>query len=157
MATKRFVSKDNLGRVWTRLFGKVLNSKEEIEANKSENMIAGADAVKEVYSSLGGGRIQLVVNEDGSLGYKLDGADTVYPFKSGNFKLVIIIRVVGRNYAGVQATKDDTITIQCIDGDITYTPAVGQSFGQSSYSIWQGDQTWTEQSASIVSVTYTPL
>lgn len=53
MATKRFVSKDNLGRVWTRLFGKVLNSKEEIEANKSENMIAGADAVKEVYSSLG--------------------------------------------------------------------------------------------------------
>lgn len=52
MATKRFVSKDNLGRVWTRLFGKVLNSKEEIEANKSENMIAGADAVKEVYSSL---------------------------------------------------------------------------------------------------------
>ena len=53
MATKRFVSKDNLGRVWTRLFGKVLNSKEEIEANKSENMIAGADSVKEVYSSLG--------------------------------------------------------------------------------------------------------
>lgn len=98
-----------------------------------------------------------MVNEDGSLGYKLDGADTVYPFKSGNFKLVIIIRVVGRNYAGVQATKDDTITIQCIDGNITYTPAVGQTFGQSSYSIWQGDQTWTAQSASIVSVTYTPL
>lgn len=54
MATKRFVSKDNLGRVWTRLFGKVLNSKEEIEANTSENMIAGADAVKEVYSSFDG-------------------------------------------------------------------------------------------------------
>ena len=35
MATKRFVSKDNLGRVWARLFGKVLNSKEEIEANKT--------------------------------------------------------------------------------------------------------------------------
>lgn len=31
---------------------------------------------------MGGGRIQLVVNEDGSLGYKLDGADTVYPFKN---------------------------------------------------------------------------
>ena len=52
MATKKFVSKDNLSRVWTRLFGKVLNSKEEIEANTSENMIAGAEAVKEVYSSL---------------------------------------------------------------------------------------------------------
>lgn len=52
MATKKFVSKDNLSRVWTRLFGKVLNSKEEIEANTSENMIAGATTVKELYSSL---------------------------------------------------------------------------------------------------------
>lgn len=52
MATKKFVSKDNLSRVWTRLFGKVLNSKEEIEANTSENMIAGATSVKELYSSL---------------------------------------------------------------------------------------------------------
>ncbi len=52
MATKKFVSKENLSRVWTRLFGKVLNSKEEIEANTSENMIAGATSVKELYSSL---------------------------------------------------------------------------------------------------------
>lgn len=159
MATKRFVSKDNLGRVWTRLFGKVLNSKEEIEANKSENMIAGADAVKEVYSSLGGVSQFIVDDSTGKItGYKTKaGADTVFPFSGGNFKLVIVIRVVGQNYAGVQATKDGTITIQCIDGNITYTPAVGQSFGNSSYNIWQGDQTWTAQSASIVSVTYTPL
>ena len=32
-------------------------------------------------SSLADGRVQLVINDDGSLGYKLDGADTVYPFK----------------------------------------------------------------------------
>lgn len=159
MATKRFVSKDNLGRVWMRLFGKVLNSKEEIEANTSENMIAGADAVKEVYSSLGGVSQFIVDDSTGKItGYKTKvGADTVFPFSGGNFKLVIVIRVVGQNYAGVQATKDGTITIQCIDGNITYTPAVGQSFGNSSYNIWQGDQTWTAQSASIVSVTYTPL
>lgn len=81
MATKRFVSKDNLGRVWTRLFGKVLNSKEEIEANKSENMIAGADAVKEVYSSFGG--LKFGKDSDGNYGYIKDGADTVTPFKSG--------------------------------------------------------------------------
>lgn len=83
MATKRFVSKDNLGRVWTRLFGKVLNSKEEIEANKSENMIAGADAVKEVYSSLGG--FTPVIDETGKItGYKTKaGADTVFPFSGG--------------------------------------------------------------------------
>ena len=53
VSEKRFVSKKNLSRAWRRLFGKVLNSKEEIEANTSENMIAGAEAVKEVYSSLG--------------------------------------------------------------------------------------------------------
>ncbi len=35
-----------------------------------------------LYSSLADGRVQLVVNDDNSLGYKLDGADTVYPFKS---------------------------------------------------------------------------
>ena len=158
MATKRFVSKDNLGRVWTRLFGKVLNSKEEIEANKSENMIAGADAVKEVYSSLES-HPTFQYDETGKItGYKTKaGADTVFPFSGGNFKLVIVIRVVGQNYAGVQTSANGTITIQRVDGKITYTPAVGQSFGQSSYNIWQGDQTWTAQSASIVSVTYTPL
>lgn len=159
MATKRFVSKDNLGRVWARLFGKVLNSKEEIEANKSENMIAGADAVKEVYSSFGGVSQFIVDDSTGKItGYKTKaGADTVFPFSGGNFKLVIVIRVVGQNYAGVQTSANGTITIQRVDGKITYTPDVGQSFGQSSYNIWQGDQTWTSQSASIVSVTYTPL
>lgn len=86
MATKRFVSKDNLGRVWTRLFGKVLNSKEEIEANKSENMIAGADAVKEVYSSFG--TLSFGVDSDGNAYYKIGGADTEHPFKSGINKIV---------------------------------------------------------------------
>ena len=91
MATKRFVSKDNLGRVWMRLFGKVLNSKEEIEANTSENMIAGADAVKEVYSSF-------AYDENGIYGYrrKVDGADAVIPFKSGNDVKVISLSGTGR-------------------------------------------------------------
>ena len=84
MATKRFVSKDNLGRVWMRLFGKVLNSKEEIEANTSENMIAGADAVKEVYSSLES-QPNFVYDSTGKItGYKTKvGADTVFPFSGG--------------------------------------------------------------------------
>lgn len=86
MATKRFVSKDNLSRVWTRLFGKVLNSKEEIEANTSENMIAGADAVKEVYSSLTANGSQLCMDyHDGKYGVNTDperGADTFIPFKA---------------------------------------------------------------------------
>ena len=91
-------------------------------------------------------------------GYKTKvGADTVFPFSGGNFELVIVVRVAGRNYAGVQASAKGTITIKCVDGKITYTPSAGQSFANSSYSIWQGDQTWTAQEVSIVSVTYTPL
>ena len=108
MATKRFVSKDNLGRVWMRLFGKVLNSKEEIEANTSENMIAGADAVKEVYSSLANGRVQLVVNENGSLGYKLDGADTVFPFSNG-LNAIITVRSVNTVYSSTGEKYYDTL------------------------------------------------
>lgn len=83
MSEKGFVSKKNLSRAWNRLFGKVLNSKEEIEANTSENMIVGAEAVKEVYSSLGG--FTPVIDETGKItGYKTKaGADTVFPFSGG--------------------------------------------------------------------------
>lgn len=85
VSEKRFVSKKNLSRAWRRLFGKVLNSKEEIEANTSENMIAGAEAVKEVYSSLQDQPI-FEYDESGKItGYKtkIGGADTVFPFKNG--------------------------------------------------------------------------
>ena len=138
--------------------GNILNSLAEVSAATQQNTIAGALALKEVNSDLAG--VKFITDDTGRItGYTTEkgGADTVFPFSGGNFKLVIVIRVVGQNYAGVQATKDGTITIQCIDGNITYTPAVGQSSGNSSYNIWQGDQTWTAQSASIVSVTYTPL
>ena len=102
MATKRFVSKDNLGRVWTRLFGKVLNSKEEIEANKSENMIAGADAVKEVYSSLrdsSSGESFNFGSLNGVRGFFTDPSkadDSFIPFKSGNDVKVISLSGTGR-------------------------------------------------------------
>ena len=92
VSEKRFVSKKNLSRAWRRLFGKVLNSKEEIEANTSENMIAGAEAVKEVYSSLTD-QPTFEYDESGKItGYKtkIGGADTVFPFKnikSGSFKI----------------------------------------------------------------------
>ncbi|MEI3212133.1 MAG: hypothetical protein V8S42_07365 [Lachnospiraceae bacterium] len=85
VSEKRFVSKKNLSRAWRRLFGKVLNSKEEIEANTSENMIAGAEAVKEVYSSLTD-QPTFEYDSTGKItGYKtkIGGADTVFPFKNG--------------------------------------------------------------------------
>ncbi len=88
MSEKGFVSKKNLSRAWNRLFGKVLNSKEEIEANTSENMIAGAEAVKEVYSSLTANGSQLCMDyHDGKYGVNTDpqrGADTFIPFHSNH-------------------------------------------------------------------------
>ena len=105
-------------------------------------------------------KIKTYVGKDGQIHFTdVTGADTVLPFSSssGNFKLDIVIRVEGANYAGVQAAKESTITIKCVNGEITHTPAIGQEFGVSSYNIWQGDQTWTKQRGKIISVTYTPL
>lgn len=87
VSEKRFVSKKNLSRAWRRLFGKVLNSKEEIEANTSENMIAGAEAVKEVYSSLKNENNESFNFgvKDGVRGFYTDPAradDSFVPFKS---------------------------------------------------------------------------
>ena len=90
MSKKGFVSKNNLSRAWSRLFGKVLNSEEEIEANTSENMIAGAEAVKEVYSSLVD-QPTFEYDETGKItGYKtkIGGADTVFPFNA--YKVSVI-------------------------------------------------------------------
>lgn len=111
----------------------------------------GAGAVNELNSSLNG--LSFAQDSDGNWGYKV-GADAVIPF-SGNFQLDIVIRVVGSNYAGVQASANGTVTIKCVNGKITYTPT--GAFANSSYSIWAGDQTWTAQAAQIVSITYKKL
>lgn len=113
MATKRFVSKDNLGRVWMRLFGKVLNSKEEIEANTSENMIAGADAVKEVYSSLVS---DIYVGSDGKLHKTKGGADTVLNFSSEPLETYISNSAYG-SVACLIKNNGDTLMSGNFSGD----------------------------------------
>nr|DAO59335.1 MAG TPA: hypothetical protein [Caudoviricetes sp.] len=122
MATKRFVSKDNLGRVWTRLFGKVLNSKEEIEANKSENMIAGADAVKEVYSSLKANNNQIYMDyHDGKYGINTNpnrGADTFIPFHSDcDTKAIVTFTSNANNPAGYTTVYKGEDKLQSISFD----------------------------------------
>lgn len=104
-----------------------------------------------INSSLNG--LSFAQDSDGNWGYKV-GADSVVPF-SGNFQLDIVIKVIGSNYAGVQASANGTVTIKCVNGKITYTPT--GVFANSSYSIWAGDQTWTAQAAQIVSITYKKL
>lgn len=153
MATKRFVSKDNLGRVWMRLFGKVLNSKEEIEANTSENMIAGADAVKEVYSSFG--TLSFGVDSDGKAYYKIGGADTEHPFKSGNDVKVISLsgtRRVSKNIdfsylANYSALTNDAFAV-CPTGVQNYGSSPNTSLTIStSYNAKTGILTVTANEA----------
>ena len=61
-----------------------------------------------VNRSLANGRVQLVVNEDGSLGYKLDGADTVYPFSNG-LNAIITVRSVSAVYSSAGNKHGDTL------------------------------------------------
>ena len=80
---------DALDRFLLILREKTLQTLEEIEANTSGGYWAGADAVDALNNKLAHGRIELVVNEDGTLGYKLDGADTVIPFSSGTYRVTL--------------------------------------------------------------------
>lgn len=61
--------------------GNILNSLAEVSAATQQNTIAGALALKEVNSSLGG--LKFGIDTDGNYGYIKAGADTVIPFKSG--------------------------------------------------------------------------
>lgn len=69
---------------------RVLKSLEEISATTNEDDLASATAVAALNNKLANGRVEIIANDDTSLGYKLDGADTVYPFTktlTGTFKI----------------------------------------------------------------------
>lgn len=61
---------------------RVLKSLEEVLATTNEEDVASAMTVAALNNKLANGRVELVVNNDESLGYRLDGADTVHPFKT---------------------------------------------------------------------------
>ena len=64
-----------------------------------------------------------MVNEDGSLGYKLDGADTVYPFKSDiNATIAFNLTTWGQvNYDGdvISSSQTARITMTIKNGKIS--------------------------------------
>lgn len=131
VSEKRFVSKKNLSRAWRRLFGKVLNSKEEIEANTSENMIAGAEAVKEVYSSLANGDISFSVESDGAyVSYKV-GADSVTKKLGSEPKTVAFSNVT------LSRGSTETRTLNSSYGTLLYAVITSMSYlykGSESYT-----------------------
>ena len=65
--------------------GNILNSLAEVSAATQQNTIAGALALKEVNSSLGG--MKFGIDSNGNYGYIKAGADTVIPFNS-DFELI---------------------------------------------------------------------
>ena len=141
VSEKRFVSKKNLSRAWRRLFGKVLNSKEEIEANTSENMIAGAEAVKEVYSSLKANNNQIYMDyHDGKYGINTSssrGADTFIPFRSDlSFRL---------NCTGTLLSTSHAYDVLSFNFTITYKNGKFDSTTfQQSTTTYHGDHSVTD-------------
>ena len=78
---KRWVSLDKLKRAFSNLADKRLDTMEEINANTTPGMLAGADALKEVNSNFGG--ITFAKDSSGNYGYKIGGAGSVIPFSRG--------------------------------------------------------------------------
>lgn len=66
--------------------GKIIDDVDDINAVTEEGYIAGALALKNVNSSLGG--LQFGVDADGNYGYIKAGADSVTPFKSGGCEML---------------------------------------------------------------------
>lgn len=95
----------------------ILNSQEEIEANTSEENVAGALALKEINNNMGG--LRFGVDADGNYGYYKDGADTVTPFKSGGISY-IKMTVTGMRL-DVTGLKNITIvSSKTARGQVTY-------------------------------------
>lgn len=89
----KLITLNKLNRLWkngvvAKMIAKtkVLTTMEQVKANTNAENVTSAIVTKELYNNLNAklaqGRVQLVVQSDGTLGYKLDGADTVHPFST---------------------------------------------------------------------------
>lgn len=87
--------------------GNVTGVTDSLEVDDSKILVS-AKALHKVNSSLANGRVQLVVNDDSSLGYRLDGADTVYPFSNG-LNAIITVRSVSTVYSSAGNKYGDAL------------------------------------------------
>lgn len=117
--------------------------------------------INELNSSLGDGRIQLVVNEDNSLGYKLDGADTVYPFSiSGNISIGYSHSASvykGQSGDSGTLTKSGTITLIIDSGKITdysTTNSGGSAVGVGGWDAYGNHTSYGLSSLTINNVSF---
>ncbi len=94
----KHTSGNKLNRLWQRGIlpalakklevTKVLKTQEQVEANTNPDNVASAVVVGEVINNLGG--YSFGETADGKPGYRKPGADTVFPFSSGNFEFTVI-------------------------------------------------------------------
>ncbi len=108
------VNKSNLVAALNEVNAKevdVLDTKEEIEANTSDGKVAGAKAVKDIYSSF-------AYDDNGIYGYhrKVDGADTVIPFNGNKQSKTVSFTTTSSDknngYKNLVVTFDDLIKVQ---------------------------------------------
>lgn len=99
---------------------------------------------------MGDGRIELVVNDDNTLGYKLDGADTVFPFSGlSNDK-----RVVESVYIKTGSTA--TVSLQTTPKIILLTNYANSStpsiYNQTFNHVWVLDTLYGKNNSPVLSV-----
>lgn len=103
----------------------------------SSNVAASAKALNQLNNKLANGRVELVITDNAKLGYKLDGADTVYPFKRGDFILKLqagVSLVASGTNAG---TVYPVITLTCKDDKVSasVSGSTSVSYGHNSASV----------------------
>lgn len=117
---------DGIQKFYTAFINqRVLTTPEEVQANTNEKNLASAVVVGEIYNNLAQGRVQLVVNDDGTLGYRLDGADAVIPFRKAT--PITMLKYFQKQSDTSAATYTYTLTDDVSTLLIQYVAAVGSS------------------------------
>lgn len=117
---------DGIQKFYTAFINqRVLTTPEEVQANTNEKNLASAVVVGEIYNNLAQGRVQLVVNDDGTLGYRLDGADAVIPFRKAT--PITMLKYFKKQSDTSAATYTYTLTDDVSTLLIQYVAAVGSS------------------------------
>ena len=137
-----------INEIYARGVVDILDTMEEIDANTDAGKVAGALAVKELSSDLGG--LTFSQDAEGNWGYKPEGADAVIPFRSAlSLSFLQASGASGGTY-DVKATSftytaDEAMTVLalCISGGYNFTPVGSRSINSTGKEILRESRTTT--------------
>lgn len=109
---RRLINKES--KLWQRISRWTHASDVEFPDGKT-----AVEKVAAIIKALANGRIEFIVNDDGSLGYKLDGADTVYPFNN-------VSKIL---YSGLSTNYNISMTGKAASGNVTSPLGYGSASG----------------------------